>query len=257
MTCSSRSTGNIFNEIFEKNRNGVTIELRDSAAEAFPIMLDYIYSNDIAVLENVNSKTGVALRYLSKHYDLPGLQKIVTDFIKKDFSFETSVDYLIEAVKFDEEKLAKASTNLCAARFNSLQNLERIPSYLIGKIVASPKFHADSQKYSVQIANVLRFQEVTPELIHLMTSNEKMPMIHSDEAEFYLSICAKLDCHNDTNKDDTTTLYQRSLKSISNNWRDTVVNGMKTDNIWFKNLPESIQIDIMKESLIQANTAQT
>lgn len=223
-----------------------------------------MYNNDSAVLESLDSKSSVALRHLSKLYDLPDLRKIVTTFIKKDFCFETALDYLVEANKFGEKKLAKASADVCAANMNHIHGIQNISVNLLLEIVNSSKFYADSEQLSLMIAQSFRqhdfIKRENVDIVQTLTSFEKMPSIHHDEASFFLQVCLELGLSKDTDNAASPSLYQRCITSASSHWREVVLMTLNTKDakekqrIWFGDLPESIQLDIMKASLLYINS---
>jgi len=184
-TSSSTST-------FEEKES--RIELKPSAAMAFPLMLDYIYSPP-GVPVRVSTETAVALRHLATCFGIRDLFSEVTSFIHHDLNLDTSFIYLREASIYNHEKLLSAAVKLCATKFQSLKisQLVNLEPRLFQSIVTSPNCNCDSEILSSRVATYLRCRPGSYNLNFLqsITSPSKMPRIASDDSLFLISILAQ------------------------------------------------------------------
>ena len=114
-----------FLNAFKKSSKSVEaatlIELKSSAARAFPSMLDYIYG--INALE-ITTATAVALRHLGDHFGVPSMFNEANDFIQQDMNVENIHIYLQEGIQFEDEKLVDAAISFAARELKGLTSDE-------------------------------------------------------------------------------------------------------------------------------------
>mmetsp|Transcript_15953 Transcript_15953/g.34677 ORF Transcript_15953/g.34677 Transcript_15953/m.34677 type:complete len:503 (-) Transcript_15953:223-1731(-) len=115
------------------------IELEDSAADAFPVMLDFIYNARDDSIDDVSTNNAVALRYLAQYFQIRSLFMKVTKFVEKDLRPENSPTYILEATTYHDVKLANAAIDICAAEYVSIdvKHFEKLPPALLVKIFSS------------------------------------------------------------------------------------------------------------------------
>ena len=114
-----------FLNAFKKSSKSVEaatlIELKSSAARAFPSMLDYTYG--VNALE-ITTDTAVALRHLGDHFGVPPMFKEANDFIQQDMNVENIHIYLKEGILLEDEKLVDASISFAARELKGLTSDE-------------------------------------------------------------------------------------------------------------------------------------
>lgn len=69
--------------------------MEDSAADIFPAILDYIYSDKNVKFSTSNT---TAIRHLAHYFSILSLWKMASIFIRGDFSLSTSAMYLTEVI---------------------------------------------------------------------------------------------------------------------------------------------------------------
>eukprot|EP00586_Coscinodiscus_wailesii_P021376 CAMPEP_0172506032 /NCGR_PEP_ID=MMETSP1066-20121228/191362_1 /TAXON_ID=671091 /ORGANISM="Coscinodiscus wailesii, Strain CCMP2513" /LENGTH=192 /DNA_ID=CAMNT_0013282879 /DNA_START=74 /DNA_END=649 /DNA_ORIENTATION=+ len=79
------------------------ITLDDAAAKAFPIMLDYIYSDRDAL--EASSEIATALRYLSNYFGVRALFERVNNFIRDDLIIDNLPVYVEAATLYNDDAM--------------------------------------------------------------------------------------------------------------------------------------------------------
>mmetsp|Transcript_1954 Transcript_1954/g.3033 ORF Transcript_1954/g.3033 Transcript_1954/m.3033 type:complete len:609 (-) Transcript_1954:75-1901(-) len=179
-----------------KRCTGTRIELRPSAAAAFPAMLDFLYSS-VGTPPNTTTETAVALRHLATCFGIRELFDSVTEFIKLDLSPDTAPTYLLEASAFSHEKLYAAALQQCAHHFESIKfsRIVTLTPQLLEQVVMSPLLESSSRVLSSRVASYCRCRPglVDATTLHLLTHPDRMPEIASEESLFFLHLIAEVD----------------------------------------------------------------
>lgn len=181
-----------------RSTNGTRIELRPAAANAFPLMLDYIYSDNNTPLQGVCSETAVALRHLATCFGIRPLFDDVTLFIQDDLCPETSPTYLWESHQFQHEKLFSAALQLCAQNFAIIQFrliVTKLNPPLFEQVVTSPHLSCSSEALSIRIASYCRCRPgaIDASSLQRLTNVELMPRVAPEEAIFFLQLISEVE----------------------------------------------------------------
>lgn len=179
-----------------KRSTGTRIELRPSAAAAFPAMLDFLYSA-VGTPPDTTTETAVALRHLATCFGIRELFDSVTDFIKVDLSPETAPNYLFEASTFSHEKLHVAALQKCAEHFETIKfsRIVTLTPQLLEQVVMSPMLKTSSRVLSSRVASYCRCRPglVDGNMLQLLTRPDKMPEVAPEESLFFLHLIAEVD----------------------------------------------------------------
>jgi len=221
--------------VSESTTSTSTITLEDSAVDAFPIMLDYMYF----LIDNVEDDSTVeatALRYLSRYFIIRKLYEHITEFIQEDLRPETATTYLLEADIYRDEKIAMAACALCAhclkdiAREN-VTSLTELSPRLFQSIVTADELKCDSAALSIIVVGHLEYysDDVNTDFLNALTSSKFMPIISSKVAEsllhFYLA------CQGN-NQGETSlldeSLRERCISSLAKSWKQVATNLKET-----------------------------
>jgi len=121
----------LYNE-FESNTS--KIQLEESAAVAFPDILDYLYKDKNVRLTASNA---TAVRHLAHYFGIRSLWKCASSYIKGDFSIETAPVYLSEAMLYHDTKLEQASLDILAEKIEEVSRriLINLPPQSFERIV--------------------------------------------------------------------------------------------------------------------------
>lgn len=121
--------------VIEATKSTSYIQLQDSAASAFPEMLDFMYKRNDATAEiNATSENAVALRHLAQYFGIPALFLSINKFIKSDLQVWNATIYLAEAELYRDEKIVSAALKYCTP----------LPAALFKDVTSSPFFKCAS-----------------------------------------------------------------------------------------------------------------
>jgi len=249
---------------------GTRIELRPSAANAFPIMLDFIYSPVGSPVE-ATTESAVALRHLATCFGIRELFDSITAFIKNDLSVDTAPTYLAEADTYKHEKLVDVCAHICSKNFEFIKfaTIVTLPPILFEKVVTSPDLVCSSEVLSSRVAAYCRCRPGTVDaaMLKAITNVRIMPRIAPEESLFYLKILMELDAEergNDEGKNTTIRekgeLYDRCIKAsaeivnvaLSTPKRNSTQNRQtKTAVREYNSLPPAIKVDLLEATVSQ------
>eukprot|EP00978_Attheya_sp_CCMP212_P027066 scaffold90216_cov53-Attheya_sp.AAC.3 len=219
--------------VSESTTSTSTITLEDSAVDAFPLMLDYMYSL-IDYLEDDSTAQATALRYLSRYFCIRKLYEHVTEFIQEDLRLVTATTYLLEADIYRDEKIAMAACSLCAQHLKDIariSSLTELSPRLFQSIVTADELKCDSAALSIIVVGHLEYysDDVNTDLLNALTSSRFMPIVSSKVAEsllhFYLA------CQGN-NQGETSlldeSLRERCTSSLAKSWKQVATNLKET-----------------------------
>ena len=289
-------SGLYFENLF-RSKDGITtvsIEFDQSAAEAMPAMLDYIYSATDDV--SVSSTNAVALRHLASFFGIEELFKNVNDFIQSDLTPTTSPIYLAESEFYYDEKIMQASFNLCSTNFGILDEnaLASFSPKLFRKVVLSSEFHCESKALSVRVGAFWNnHADLDTALLKELTDPALMPEIDPSQALFFLKLALdhklvddkKRGLDDDNNSEDvevvadciihkpsvenTSCLEERSKSAATHGWdialvqeldsskRTTILDDVDTSiehDLIYHHLPADLRTHLLETGLLCASS---
>ena len=256
------------------------LELEGSAADAFPVMLDYLYSADLVDCEfgaeHITAENVVALRHLAQYFQIPKLFALATDVLRSKICLdpESAPTFLVEATSYGDERLANASVDECAKEIRNIgaAQFEKLPSNLFAKILSSEKLSTENSKYMshvlVHYCKAHRGDDgINEELFAIITEECIMPEVDKTAALPLLEIITELSQHAKTNAG-IMKIQARCIYIISSSWTDfadlkeTEVSTGKNGD-WVSHpfdmgedggngLPDKLQIECLKACLYRA-----
>lgn len=256
----------------DASQDGTYIELKASAAAAFPIMLDFMYS-PIGTPVEATTESAVALRHLASCFGIREMFNSVTDFIKSDLRPETAPTYLSEAETYKHDKLITASLKICAGSFMEikLSEIVLLPPDLFELVVRSPHLVCDSESLSVRVAAYSRCRPdvIDLETISSLTNAEIMPRIAPDEALFYIHLLSLLgvDLPDSSKGGAAPTLYDRCVAASPNVVRGALQvkhsplcthtssfhdRHRQTMNKDYDDLPSGVKVDLLESTIAKS-----
>ena len=207
---------------FENNTSRINLE--DSAADAFPAILDYIYTE-----KNIKftTKNATAVRHLAHYFGIRALWKLASAFIRGDFSLETAAVYLTEAILYHDEKLETASIDILAERIEEInrRTLTKLPPASFERIVSSPKLKCRSKKLSDLVLKYCQTQGGAVDMTLLMkcTRSEVMPSVSRKAALPLLKVAVREEEKAGVNLSDTdNVLRARCIEACVEEWKETL-----------------------------------
>lgn len=252
----------------EFTTNASQITLEDSAADAFPAILDYIYS-DKNVKFDTNNAT--AIRHLAHYFGIRTLWKIASVFIKGDFSLETAATYLAEAILYHDNKLEMASIDILAERIEEInrRTLTKLLPHSFERIVSSPKLKCRSKKLSDIVLKYCQSQGGAVDMALLMkvTRCDLMPSVSRKAALPLLKIAVTEEEKTGVNLSDTNNvLRSRCIEACVEEWKETLAKPLLAresrdknvsrilgaHSIEHRDLPLAIQVELLEKALCAA-----
>lgn len=239
----------------ESQTNTSRIDLEEPAAQAMPIMLDFIYDIPEHKLD-ISTQHVVALRYLAKYFGIRILYRKVMEFHKRDMDLENIGRYIADAVIFhDETTLSLAATkcidNLQVMNENLLQQMD--PTFFL-RILSNP--NVDTCSVSCQMSMLLveycqiHRHELTKELFEQLTDRKYIPQIDRDAAvpllEMEVAICAGKD-----GGPSSSCLQKRCIKVLALHWKDFAEND-KMPSSTLQKLPSAVLVELMEKTILVA-----
>jgi hypothetical protein len=204
--------------------NTSRISLEDSAADAFPSVLDYIYSDKNPKFTTFNA---TAIRHLAHYFGVRSLWKLASTYIRGDFSLETAAVYLTEAILYHDEKLEKASIDILAERIGEIsrRTLIKLPPTSFERIISSPKLKCRSKKLSDLVLKYCQTQEGAVDMALLMkcTRSEVMPSVSRKAALPLLKVAVTEEEKAGVNLSDTNNILRsRCIEACVEEWKETL-----------------------------------
>ncbi len=252
----------------EFTTNSSRIELEDSAANAFPAILDYIYSDKNVKLDTDNA---TAIRHLAQYFGIRTLWKLASVFIKGDFSLETAATYLTEAILYHDEKLELASIDILAERIEEIsrRTLTKLPPHSFERIVSSPKLKCRSKKLSDIVLKYCQTQEgaVDMSLLMKLTRYEVMPSVSRKSALPLLKVAVAEEEKAGVNLSNTSNVLRtRCIEACVEEWKETLAKPLLAlesrdknvsrilgaTSIEHRELPLAIQVELLEKALCAA-----
>jgi hypothetical protein len=105
----------------EGQSNTSRIELEVLAAEAFPVLLDFMYRL------HINSENAAALHYLGQYFGIRRLRWEARQFWTSDLTILNSGKYFVHARIFQDDKLLTSISKMCAENILQIPQTSSLP----------------------------------------------------------------------------------------------------------------------------------
>lgn len=202
------------------------LELEDSAAEAFPAMLDFMYSTDDA---EINTENAVALRYLASYFGIEELFDQVSTYIQGHLCYQAAPTFLSESAIYQDEKILKAAATICAQNFAALEEdrVSRLSPELFQLVVSAPDFECTSEAYSRKLAAFCENQEkvLDADLLKMITSSKLCPTVDPEAAIYLLKLAIESGLTSGATSDES--LKNRCMRAACSSWEISLVQGQQ------------------------------
>jgi len=193
-----------------------TLELEETAADAFPHYLDFAYTGEL----NATSLTATALLHLANYLRCRQLHCAVTKFMQGDLCGTNASLYLAEAERYSLEKVAAAALPVCAASIDKDDYLMALPPTLFCRVVGSPDRTCPSEVLSTLVVQYCRGPNgasVNGTFLDEVTKPEMMPTISPDSALTLIELTVQ---HKPPN---ASSLFERCTHACATHWRDSLL----------------------------------
>jgi hypothetical protein len=238
--------------------------LNDTAAEAFPAMLDYMYDAKL----NFTIENAVALLHLADYFGIPSLTNAVAKFSSEIMAWDTAHVFLSEAIKYHDENTICQAMTVCVDNFHYLTESQicSLSPQVLDMLLRTHAENTDHHHWefrSIVVAHYLNKKAdlVNGQLVASLTDNQIMPRVCPSESFFFLSISIQYE--NDIKKiqrNDGSTLHQRSIDACREYCEsvcaETSLLSPASQSMskieLFRKLPSDIQNEVLKVSLMPA-----
>mmetsp|Transcript_25077 Transcript_25077/g.54051 ORF Transcript_25077/g.54051 Transcript_25077/m.54051 type:complete len:543 (+) Transcript_25077:188-1816(+) len=251
---------------FATNTSSINLEV--SAADAFPAILDYIYSDKKV---KFTTKNATAIRHLAHYFGIRSLWKCASLYIRGDFTLETAPIYLTESILYHDEKLEHASIDILAERIEELnrRTLTKLPPSSFERIILSPKLKCRSKKLSELVLKYCQTQGGAVDMTLLMkcTRCEVMPSVSRKVALPLLKVVVAAEEKAGVNLSGTNNVLRaRCVEACVEEWKETLAKPLLAlescdmnisrilgaNSIEHRELPLDIQVELLEKSLCAA-----
>eukprot|EP00588_Corethron_pennatum_P022084 CAMPEP_0194312428 /NCGR_PEP_ID=MMETSP0171-20130528/9349_1 /TAXON_ID=218684 /ORGANISM="Corethron pennatum, Strain L29A3" /LENGTH=527 /DNA_ID=CAMNT_0039066933 /DNA_START=199 /DNA_END=1782 /DNA_ORIENTATION=- len=209
-----RSTG----ENAETVNSTSSFRLEESAAGAFPKMLDHVYNGSC----KMNTQSAVALVWLSRRFGVRTLFDEAAEFIRMNMDETDAHVYLSEATLYGDHKIQVAARRLCAEHFSSLSKgqVQSLAPELLTLVLNYENLVVESEVLSQVIADYCRARalDVEGKFLAGITDHKFMPKIHPSEALFLLNLCIHHESDKHRNGDESSSLQSRCIDATKD-WK--------------------------------------
>lgn len=211
---------------YTDHRNHITrLELERLAAEAFPVVLDYMYSPTGEL--SINTDNATALFSLSAQLGIKSLRRKSKDFWMRDLCMENISTYYGHARVFKDKKMLAYAEEFCAKHIFEVKEtlvveiLSAVDPHFFLRVVTSTAMQGDEQaslRLSLLIAvyGNIHKNELSPSIFLRLTAASHLPTVEVKAA----SVLLELEDDICNTSDRMTSLKERALQVISKNWEE-------------------------------------
>ena len=250
----------------ENTSNTSDIALEDSAADAVPLMLDFLYTQKLGI---ITAEEAVPLRYLAEYFGIKRLRQQVRSFIKQDISMANVHHYYQSAKEFHDEKLLSLVKQKCIEGIYSMDPtspfLSSVDPQFLYDIISSPNvvsYFRQSGRASKLVAAHCRMNtnEITKELFDKMTDEKCIPVIDDSCTLSLLTLAVErlppttamspsTGTTGKSNRTPRALLQDRCIKLLAEQWRSVDGNEILPILCTF---PPTVVAEIYKQTLLLA-----
>ena len=206
--------------------NTTRLEVERLAAQAFPALLDYMYSANGDL--DINTENATALFALSAQLGIRSLRRKVKDFWTRDLCMENLSTYYGHARVFKDAKILSYAEDFCAKHIFEVKEtlvveiLTAVDPHFFLRVVTSDAMQGDEQaamRLSLLIAvyGNIHKNELSPSLFLRLTAATHLPTVEVKAATVLLELEDDI-CQT---SDRMTSLKERALSVISKNWEES------------------------------------
>mmetsp|Transcript_23110 Transcript_23110/g.39268 ORF Transcript_23110/g.39268 Transcript_23110/m.39268 type:complete len:423 (-) Transcript_23110:83-1351(-) len=230
------------------------INLQESSRQAFPVLLDFIYSGEVLDGDSsgVTSSNAVALRHLARFFGIASLFAVVNEFIHSDMNPATAPKYYLrEGSLYGDLQLVKAACAACAMNFDAMEEaaVQDLPPSFFHQIVTHSDFQGTSSLLSCRLGNYVQHQEdaLAKSQLRDMVSSRVMPEVDP-------SVSCALLFHARPRIDSRAykSLSERCVHAYSKNWETSFKGKHITTGSSYNILSDSVKIELLEASMESA-----
>ena len=122
----------------------------ESAADAFPAVLDFMYYPDREL--DMSVENAVPLVYIGKRYKIRALLELAEDFVENNLESTTAMYFLLDSYLYQLESILTRAIDVTAAHLGETVDFDpiyRLPPTLFKRIILSKDLRCDSELLSL------------------------------------------------------------------------------------------------------------
>ena len=205
------------------------IELEKIAADAFPVMLDYLYQQISQVQFQFETQSATALHFLGQYLDIHALRWDALQFIKNDLSLSKCLHYYSHACILQNKKILGVTVDHCAKQLCEINPTEH-------PIVATADFQfwievlrtyegtpLASCHASCLVEHICKEREPNLGAFNQLTNEDVMPNVDKTAALGLLATEANLVNYGDLSE--LTSLQKRCIRVLSQSHQQLLGDG--------------------------------
>jgi hypothetical protein len=196
------------------------IELEDSRADVFSLLLDFLYNRQIP---DLTAASAASLYHLSEYFDMPELRRVVEDHYRQNLTRSTLVEY----VSCAQDQHAEPLVQIVVER--SVQFLLEIDGSIARQLgpelllqILQKNQQTGNRRYGFHASKLVadcctyHEEELKKETFHQLTDTEILPYMDAMAAVYLLSIDAKWVT---SPAQLLTPLQKRCTQSLTEKWK--------------------------------------
>ena len=208
------------NHFAESQSNTSRIELHELAANAFPDLLNYLYTMERPL--NIHTENATALYHLGHYFEMRRLRWEAKQFWSNDLTVKTCALYYEHATLLHDEKIHQAAAEMCADRILQIDvssRLMHVPnlSFWLQLLETSKITKTFSLHVSKLIVTFCQNVEVNAHTFLQLTDEKYLPQVESPTAVQLLVL------EQEIVKPDAaylSNLQKRCISVLAKDWRD-------------------------------------
>jgi hypothetical protein len=196
------------------------IELEDSRADAFPLLLDFLYSRQIP---DLTAASAACLYHLSEYFDMPELRRVVEDHYRQNLTKSNLVEFISHAQEHHAEALVQISVEKSAHFLLAIDGstARQLGPELLLQILQKNQ-QAGNRRYGFHASKLVadccscHEDDLQKETFHQLTDTQILPYMDAKAAIYLLSYDAKWIA---SPSQALTPLQQRCTQSLMEKWK--------------------------------------
>lgn len=229
------------------------IELEESAAKAFPLMLDYLYNLWDTTKKPITNENAVTLHYFGRYFEIRGLRREARTFWKQRMTVDQAATYLEQAQLFHDEQAHDAVVEKCLRSVGSIQvdsRLMDVSDTNFWLAVLKKNRNAPNPALSTMVAHFCadsRMDVLDADAFTKLTEQSALPKLSVSAAMVLLHL-ENLSITSTTSEQQLSNLQERSLEALISCSNATPAHFTDVQHC-FKHLPPHVLSHMLQRSM--------
>lgn len=213
------------------------IELHQFAADAFPVMLDFLYAPYLRI--NLHTENATALHWLAHYFEIPRLKREAQTFWQNDLTIDTCVIYYEHSFYLQDGIILNHASQFCVEQIDELKTTSQLlqvpnPDFWLCALNSRQMTKQFSLLMSKLIASFCILNDVDAEMFSNLTSEEHLPFIHGTVALTLIDMERRI-ASSDASM--LSSLQQRCISGIAREWETVDVSSDESMTIMQRQSP--------------------